>query len=187
MSRAVRGARPGGPLRPRRRSDRVADLAAWLLSVAVLVVLAAALAIGLESFGALSEQARAEERDRTAVAAVVLADGGIVPEAASTVAVPVRWTEADGIERTGTAEVHGPVVTGDPTEVWVTGDHRLVGPPLTRGDAAIVAAMTAAVVLAVGEVAVWLLGRLAFAGVSRLRDGEWERAWAQTAPRWTRR
>ncbi|GAA4547421.1 Rv1733c family protein [Pseudonocardia xishanensis] len=186
MRRAGEDARPTGPLRPRRRSDRVADLVAWVVSAGALLVLLASVVIGIGSFGSLSDRARAEERDRTPVAAVVLEDAGLVPEAGSGVVVPVRWTEADGIERTGSVEVSGPATAGSGTTIWVTADHRVVRAPLTHTEVVFVATVTALVVLAVGEVTVWLLGRLAFAGVSRMRDGEWAREWAEIESRWTR-
>ncbi|WP_181784050.1 Rv1733c family protein [Pseudonocardia pini] len=185
MKRAGEHARPSRDRPPRRRSDRVADVVAWAVGVGALLVLLACLVIGVQSYRALSERAQVEERRHTPTTAVVLEDVGMVPEAGAQVLASVRWTGADGIERTGRATVTAPVPAGTEIGIWVTADQRPVRAPLSRFEVVFVAAVTAAVSLAVGEVVVGLLGRLAFVGVTRLRGDEWERAWEETEPRWT--
>lgn len=185
--RAGEHARPTRPRRPRRRSDRVADLTAWAVSAAALLVLLASLVIGMQSARALTERAAAEERDRTPVTAIALDDVGLAPESGSTVLARVRWTEGDGIERTGSVEVTGPLTAGDEVTTWVTGEHRLVRAPLSQLEVLFVAVATGTVVLAVGELLVLVLGRLAFAGVARRHAADWEREWEEVEPTWSGR
>ena len=185
--RAGEHARPTRPRRPRRRSDRVADLTAWAVSAAALLVLLASLVIGMQSARALTERAAAEERDRTPVTAIALDDVGLAPESGSTVLARVRWTEGDGIERTGSVEVTGPLTAGDEVTTWVTGEHRLVRAPLSQLEVLFVAVATGTVVLAVGELLVLALGRLAFAGVARRHAADWEQEWEEVEPTWSGR
>lgn len=160
---------------------------AWAVSALTLVVVLVALAVGIRSVGALNERTAAEQRDRTGVVAVVTEDVGMDPEAGTRVSAPVRWTEADGIERTGTAQVTGPVGAGDRVPIWVTADHRPVRGPLTPLEVVVVATVMGFAVFATGETLVFLLGRLASGWVGRLRGAEWAREWADVEPRWSRR
>ncbi|GAA2865032.1 hypothetical protein GCM10010472_22950 [Pseudonocardia halophobica] len=169
---------------PRRRSDRVADLAAWTVCVAVLVVLGAAVVIGLRVHDGLSERVTAEARDRTRITAVLAEDVPVLPEGGGRIPADVRWTGPDGVERVGRVEVHGPKQAGDPVAAWVTTDGRVVRAPLTTTEAFFVTFATAGTVLLVGEFVVAALGHLAFLGVGRLHAAEWEREWAEVEPRW---
>ena len=172
---------------PRRRSDRVADLAAWAVSAGALLVLLASLLVGIGSFGALTQRAAVEARDRTPTSAVVLEDVPLVPAAGALAVAPVRWTDPDGVERTGSAEVTAPLTAGDQVRIWVGTDHRPVRAPITRLAAGMAASTVTVLVLAVGVLLVLLFGRLAFARVGRMRGAEWEREWEEVEPTWTRR
>ncbi|MFR9802402.1 hypothetical protein ACL02T_08870 [Pseudonocardia sp. RS010] len=189
--RADEHARPSRPGRraarmPRRRSDRIADLTAWAVCAAALLVLGAALVLGLRVHGALSDRVEAEARDRSPVVAVLTEDVPIVPEGAHRVPAAVRWTDGQGVEHTGTTEVTGPAQVGAPVGAWVTDDGRLVRAPLTTTEAVFVTLATALGVLLVGGCVVGALGHLAFRGVGRLHADEWEREWAEVEPQWRR-
>jgi hypothetical protein len=159
---------------------------AWTAGVAALLVLLGSFVLGFGVQGALAEQAAAQERARTAVSAVVEQDVPVIPEAGSKALAPVRWTGPDGVERTGTAAVVAPQAAGDRVRVWVGADHRPVAAPLTGFEVGVVAGTAAATVFVVGELLVLFLGRLAFAGVARVRAAEWEREWEDVEPRWTK-
>jgi hypothetical protein len=178
---------PGRARLPRRRSDRLADLAAWVVCALALVALGSALLVGLGIHRDLSARAAAEARDRTPVAVVVAEDVPVVPESGSRIPADVRWTGPDGVEHTGRTEVAAPKQAGDEVEAWLTDDGRLVRAPLGGQEVAFVTVMSGGAVLLLCGVAVAGLGRLAFAGVARLRAGEWEREWAEVEPRWTGR
>ncbi|GAA4677719.1 hypothetical protein GCM10023215_08130 [Pseudonocardia yuanmonensis] len=169
---------------PRRRSDRVADLTAWAVCAAVLLVLGVSVVVGLRVHDGLSERVTAEARDRTRITAVLTEDVPVLPEGGNHVPADVRWTDRDGVEHVGRTEVTGPKQAGDPVVAWVTTDGRLVRSPLTTTEAFFVTAATVAGVLLVGEFVVAALGHLAFLGVGRMHAAEWEREWADVEPRW---
>ncbi|MFR9802972.1 hypothetical protein ACL02T_11785 [Pseudonocardia sp. RS010] len=172
---------------PRRRSDRLADLAAWAICVLALVALGAGVVVGLGVHRDLSARAEAEARDRTPLTVVVAHDVAVVPEAGGRIPADVRWTGPDGVERTGRTEVAAPRHAGDEVAAWVTADGRLVRAPLDGSEVLFVSLTSAGALLLLCGVAVAVLGRLAFAGVGRLRGAEWEREWAEVEPRWTGR
>ncbi|GAA4682144.1 hypothetical protein GCM10023215_15070 [Pseudonocardia yuanmonensis] len=172
---------------PRRRSDRLADLAAWVVCALAIVALGAALVVGLDIHGDLSARAAAEARERTPVTAVLAEDVPVVPEAGSRIPADVRWIGPDGLERTGRTEVTAPKQVGDEVEAWATDDGQLVRAPLAGSEVTFVAVTSGATLLLLAGLTLAGLGRLAFAGVARLRAAEWEREWAEVEPRWTGR
>jgi hypothetical protein len=178
---------PGRAGLPRRRSDRLADLTAWVVCALALVALGAALLVGLGIHGGLSARAAAEARDRNPLTVVVAEDVPVVPESGSRIPADVRWTGPDGVERTGRTEVSAPKHVGDEVDAWMTDDGRLVRAPLGGQEVAFVAVTSAGTLLLLCGVTLAGLGRLAFAGVARVRAAEWEREWAEVEPRWTGR
>jgi hypothetical protein len=172
---------------PRRRSDRLADLVAWVVCAMALVALGAALVVGLGVHGDLAARAAAEARARTPVSVVLAEDVPVVPEAGNRIPADVRWTGRDGIERTGRTEVTAPKHAGDEIDAWATADGRLARAPLAGSEVVFVSVLSGGALLLLGGLTVAGLGRLAFAGVARLRAAEWEREWAEVEPRWTGR
>ncbi|GAA2874904.1 hypothetical protein GCM10010472_35370 [Pseudonocardia halophobica] len=179
-------ARPSRPRRQdgRRRSDRVADLVAWLVSATVLVLLGASVLVGLEVHGDLTDRAAVEARDRTPITAVLTEDVPVLPEGRNRVPADVRWTDRTGVEHVGRTEVAGPRRAGDPVDAWVTADGRLVRAPLTGTEIVFVTVASAGAVLVIGGFVVAALAHLAAGGVARLRAAEWEREWDEVEPRW---
>jgi hypothetical protein len=169
---------------PRRRSDRLADLAAWTVCAAILVLLGATVLVGLGVHGDLSDRAAAEERDRTPVTAILSEDVPILPEGGNRVPTDIHWTDRAGVEHVGRIEVTGPKQAGDPVDAWVTTAGRLVRGPLTGAETVFVALASAGMVLTIGGLVVAMLGHLTSRGIARLHASEWEREWAEVEPRW---
>lgn len=172
---------------PRRRSDRLADLAAWGGCALALVALAAGVLVGLRIHDDLSARAAAEAKDRTPLTVVVTEDVAVLPESGGRLPAAVRWTGSDGVEHTGRAVVSAPKHAGDPVAAWVTRDGRLVPAPLGTRDVVFVTAATVGMLLLLCGLVLGGLAHLAFAGVARVRAAEWEREWAEVEPRWTGR
>lgn len=172
---------------PRRRSDRIADLAAWVICALALVALGAGLVVGLGIHRDLSARAAAEARERHPITAVLAEDVPVVPEAGNRIPADVRWTGPDGVERVGRTEVAAPRHAGDEVDAWVTDDGRLVRAPLDGQEVVFVTITSAGTLLLLCGLALGGLARLAFAGVARLRAAEWEREWTEVEPRWTGR
>ncbi|MCW0212131.1 MAG: hypothetical protein OJJ54_02140 [Pseudonocardia sp.] len=169
---------------PRRRSDRIADLVAWGLSVLALGTLLVAILVGITVHGDITERAVEQSRERTPITVVLTEDAHVVPESSGRVTVGVRWTGADGAEQVGRTDVVAPLRAGDPAPAWVTGDGRLVGAPLTAAEAVIGAAATATGTFLVGVLAVLGVGMAASRAVDRLHAAEWEREWRRVGPAW---
>ncbi|MCE3555327.1 hypothetical protein LWC33_28230 [Pseudonocardia sp. RS11V-5] len=172
---------------PRRRSDRLADLVAWLVCALALVALGVGLVVGLSIHGNLAARAAAEARDRTPLTVSVAEEVPVVPDSGNRIPADVRWTGPDGVVHTGRTEVAAPKRAGDEVPAWVTVDGRLVRAPLGPDEVVFVTITSAGTLLLLCGLAVAGLGRLAFAGVARLRAAEWAREWAEVEPRWTGR
>ncbi|MCE0764442.1 hypothetical protein LWC35_16225 [Pseudonocardia kujensis] len=178
---------PRGDRLPRRRSDRLADLVAWVFCALTLVALGAALVVGLNIHSSLTARAVAEARDRTPLTVVVAEEVPVVPEAGNRIPADVRWTGPDGVAHTARTEVAAPKHVGDQVSAWITADGRLVRAPLGADEVVFVTITSAGTLLLVGGLLLAGVGRLAFAGVARLRAAEWAREWAEVEPRWTGR
>jgi hypothetical protein len=189
--------RPGtGRLRPRRpgrrvalpvrRTDRVEDLAAWLLTALGLLAVLGAVAVGRAAHDA------ALAPDAVAVRAVLLVD---VPSTAqvqraprAAPRVPVTWTTDGGTPQTGLLTVRGVHPAGTTVAAWADPQGRLTTAPPSRGPEA--AAFGLAAALAAGA-AVWGVLLLLWSAVRRStsarNEAAWAREWARVEPLWSRR
>lgn len=192
MRSRVRGLRGRhNPLR--RRSDIVE---AWTaLIVAVLLLVAAPLAGALAGRWAHADAqavAARQRADRHHVRAEVV---GHPPETMPSVEgvrqqtfrVAVRWTPPGEHARTAVARVPAGTRAGEVVDVWFDTRGRSVAPP--PNDTMVWQhTLTLGVCAAGGTAAAVLLGHVVVRRVAmRHRLGEWEREWARTEPRWTRR
>lgn len=183
--------RPCGRL-PRRRVDRVADLAFWALTCIALLVAVAAVVAGRGAHADTGERLRAAAVERTPVRVVLLADAVPVPvpdgaSHSAPVATPGVWTDEDGRAHEVVVQVRGYRLAGEEVGAWIDGAGRAVGPPAGAGAALVAAGTAAAPILLVG----WGLLGLAWMGVRRwsaARSAEyWEREWARVEPEWSGR
>jgi hypothetical protein len=176
----------------RRRSDVVE---AWtVLAVAMLLAVGAPLAGAVVGWWAHHE-ARAvalEQRaERQRVRAEVV---GRTPDSLPSVGgrehtyrVTVRWTEPGSGPRTATARVPSGTQRGETVDVWFDSRGRNVAPP-PDGTAVWQHTLAIGAFTTGSAVAVVLLGHAAVRSTAgRRRMAEWEREWALTEPRWTRR
>ncbi|MFF1444294.1 hypothetical protein [Streptomyces sp. NPDC058295] len=166
----------------RRRSDAVE---AWVVLVTSVVM-----AAGMPLAGALSSvrvgsvllQQRQELHRTSAVPTEDADDPG--PGTYTRTWAVVRWTAGDSV-RTAGVRVAAGSRAGARTVTWTDGQGRLVGAPLTPGQA--VAPCAFAGMPAASGVALLLLARgwAVRMGLDRHRAGQWERTWALTGPRWS--
>ena len=179
----------GNPLR--RTADRVegvviAVLVAAFLTGAPLAALAAGHAAAVT--GSRIEHAQASWHT---VPAVLLrnavADSHAMFQASLAALVPARWTAPDGTPRTGDIYAPSGARAGSKVLVWADGSGRLTDVPLRPGDVAeeiaLAASLTtmavAAVLVAIGLLARWVL--------DRRRLAAWDARWKTTGPQWTGR
>ncbi|MFJ3662776.1 hypothetical protein ACIPPM_20205 [Streptomyces sp. NPDC090119] len=166
--------------------------------VAVLLCVVAPLAgtaAGFYTYDRARAHAEEQRAERHAVRAVVLGRPAARPtvhgDRGHAYRAEVRWTEpgpgSGQRKRTAVAHVAAGTRAGDTVTVWFDGRGRTVAPP--PNDVA-VWQHTVVVGLGVagGTAAIVLLARAVERRVAlRHRLDEWERAWARTGPRWTRR
>ncbi|MFG3044390.1 hypothetical protein ACGFZR_05600 [Streptomyces sp. NPDC048241] len=180
----------------RRRSDVVE---AWVVALVVVLLCVVAplagTAAGLYTYDRARAHAEEQRAERHAVRAVVLGRPAAVPtvrgDRGHAYRAEVRWAEAgpepEQQKRIAVAPVPAGTRAGDTVTVWFDDRGRTVAPP--PNDVA-VWQHTVAVGLGVagGTAAIVLLARAMERRVAlRHRLAEWERAWARTGPRWTRR
>ena len=114
------------------------------------------------------------------------AQGQIPSGPADTVWMPARWTAPDGQARRGWIQVSLGDVEGGSTRVWVTRSGSLAGPPLRHSQVQAhiaIAEWLTALVLGLLLCLAGDAGRVLFA---RRRLADWNRAWREVEPRWTR-
>jgi hypothetical protein len=191
------GQGPIGPERKaaalRRPSDVVQSwLTAILLVFLVLGAPAAALGTGTVVYRSDLETVRTQsaERHRVAARLAVDADPGAVQstgEGTAKVAVPVRWTDEDGRERTATTAVEPGARAGTTVRIWVDREGAVTTAPMSPSNAmasAWVTGVLTACVMAAGSVAARAaLVRL----LDRRRYAQWEAEWELLEPRWSGR
>ncbi|MCX5097366.1 hypothetical protein OOK36_53795 [Streptomyces sp. NBC_00365] len=97
--------------------------------------------------------------------------------------VTVRWTYADGSAHTGLTKAVPIATTGSRLQVWVDHSDRVVGPPTSRGEAALDAVATAALVAPLAGTAAWGAGGIRRSRLMR-RLAEWDAEWQQIGPQW---
>ncbi|MFE5599796.1 hypothetical protein ACFQ8O_11485 [Streptomyces coelicoflavus] len=177
----------------RRSSDR---LRAWISLGILLAVLVAAPAamfgVGDSAYRHYRSTAEHEERTREHRPAVLTHDAPRHPEPGSDEAkesrypVPVRFTGPDGVSRTGTTEVEPGLPADSTVLVWVDDEGRITEPPLSAEQIRS-RTMGWAILAFLGVVVTGLAAHAATGLVLYRRNlAQWDAAWANTAPRWSR-
>jgi hypothetical protein len=171
---------------PRRPTDRIEDLVAWLLVAAGLLALVFAGSVATAVYRDGVARSATEVVQRHEVVAELVARP--VPMAGRSRIGTVRWTAANGTVRTGRVPVTAVRPGTDGTlRIWVDAAGALSHPPTTPGQAVQAAAVTAVAVALVGLAllaGVWAGVRVL---VDRSNAARWEREWARVGPRWSRR
>jgi hypothetical protein len=173
---------------PRRRTDRLEDAAAWVLTAAALFVVLAAVFGGVWVHNDAVLRGRVAAQERTPVAAVLLSDGAIPYDGPGLESLHMaRYLDAGGAEHDVLVTVVGQPSAGKVVRMWVDGDGRLVPSPPDGLDALVLGVTAAAAIVVVGWavlVGLWLGVRRRLA----VRNAaEWTREWAEVEPRWSRR
>jgi hypothetical protein len=170
----------------RRASDK---FECWMRRVLMVVVVlglpAAAVSAGQTAYEASMHTVRtqAAERDQVTARLTSTAKGGDWAKRPA----PVRWTDVNGVVRTGAALVKPGTPKGSAVRVWVTRDGHITDPPTTTLNATtsgwLVGGM-AALGVAGGSYAAWAGMRLV---LDRRRYAQWDAEWGLVEPRWSTR
>jgi hypothetical protein len=171
---------------PRRATDRVEDVVAWILTAAALVLLVVAGLTGLAVYGRHVESARTMTHAR----AVLLEEAKVaVGEAGARLPdqVEARWIDRGGVEHRGEILVRESAAVGAEVDVWLRPNGTVTTTRLGREYAVL-----AGIVSAAGLLFSWgaVLGA-AWYGVRCLTAARnarrWEREWARVGPDWSGR
>jgi hypothetical protein len=173
----------------RRRVDHVEDAAAWLLTVAAIIVVITAGLVGCGRYGQGMEQVRAEQASRVQVDAVLLEDAAQVPSRRGSVSpylhASARWIDEAGRQHEGQVMVRPQAHAGERVAVWLDDHGKLVPQPADRTNAVRDGLVVAVTLLVLGGAlvgAAWAgLRRVIFAHNTRT----WEQEWARVGPEWT--
>jgi hypothetical protein len=171
-------------------------LQAWIGVIVAASVLAAAPAamtlVGHAVNRSLRTAADDQVHSRHRATAEVLHDVPQHPEPGSDEAdharypADVRYTDATGRTRTARTDVPPGLPAGGTVQVWVDGKGAVTDPPMSAGE---IRGLTTGWIAATGA-AVTVTGITVYAAagyaLERRNLAEWEREWAETAPRWTR-
>ncbi|OEJ37060.1 hypothetical protein AR457_34075 [Streptomyces agglomeratus] len=203
MTDEIPQAEPRPALRPARlwrwrRSPlrRPTDLVqAWIGLALTLALLAATplamVLVGTTVHRSLQQTADEQAQSRHRTTAVLLHDAPRHPEPGSQeeqhsrYPVKVRFTGPAGHPQTATTEVRPGLPAQSTVQVWTTDTGRITDPPWTAEQ---IRSRTFGSAGAAGT-GVLIAGALTYAAAARALDrrrlADWDKAWAQTAPRWT--
>ena len=186
--RLPRMGRRGVPPLPRRCTDRVEDLLAWLLTSLGLLAVLASVFVGHAAHQAALGRAGAA----SPVRAVLLADApdpsGVAQRApARRPSVPASWTDADGVAHVVPVSLPSARPAGAAVTLWVDRAGRVVADPAERSTQAWAFATSAGLTVVALS---WALLTLAWSAVCRVtaacNAAGWAREWAWVEPRWRR-
>ena len=108
----------------RRTSDRVEDLAAWVLVAAGLLVVLFSYGFGTQFYDQGLERARVESAERSPASARLLSDAQVTSSTdsrSSTVMVPVTWQDRFGSTHDGIVMVPRGLRAGGKVTLWTDG------------------------------------------------------------------
>jgi hypothetical protein len=173
---------------PRRTTDRVEDLVAWLLTGAALIVIVIAGVTGLSVHGREAERALQDSGSTWQTRAVLLEDAHVVSSefGRAPTQVRVRWTDRDGREHNGVVPAMRSQPAGAGVEVWIDAAGEITSRPRHPANAVVGGIVSAIGVLCAGAtplLATWFgLRALTWRSNSR----RWEQEWARVEPQWRR-
>jgi hypothetical protein len=149
--------------RPMRRwTDRVEDIAAWLLTSTGVLVLIAVGVLGHGGYLQGMDRMRAEQASRVHVIAVLLQDPPQVAahrgSATPWVHVPARWTDRLGQPRTGEVMAPTNARNGQQVPMWIGDRGKSARPPADRLSAVSNGLSVAIGLLIMGAGGIWLRG-----------------------------
>ncbi|NIK61322.1 hypothetical protein [Kribbella shirazensis] len=173
----------------RRGVDRVEAVLLMTFVLAALLLIPAALALGVVVHEHVERSAAEVRAHAVAVRAVALddtPDPGLAVDGPSTATVRVRWVDDSGTPHDGTADVPAGTQAGTEVRLWRNGDGRLSeSPPVAPNSTA--AALAIGLSLPVfGWPALAFVYRLAVRPLDRYRAEAWGREWERVASRWPR-
>jgi len=177
--------RPVGRL-PRRRTERAQCAIGWMLLLAGVLTIVAAVLLSSSAYRAGLQRVEDDAAARTTVVGVLLDDA---PPVGSGPSRPTRVSYVDQFNKpqVGQVPMTGSLTAGTPVRVEVDGTGRVGVEPPTHGDA-VFSAVAAAIAVALGGGLLLVFAWIGVRAVVLSRNcAAWEREWRLIEPRWSGR
>jgi hypothetical protein len=175
--------------RARRTTDRIENLAVWILIAAGLLVVLISCGIGFRVHDDVLERGRMESAARTPAVARLLADSTVISSAnatSSSVMVPATWQDPSGSPRTGVVAAPRGLHAGGTVAIWIDASGANVPAPTSAREAGLVGLIAGGMALAVGMGLLFGLFALVRRATLAANCARWEAEWREIAPRWIR-
>ena len=172
-----------------RWTDRVEDMAAWVILAAGLLLVLFGWVLGVETYHRIVQQGQTEALERTPTSAVLLESAPTVPSAYSTaapVAVYARWQDRSGMPHMGLVTAPQWLTEGSTVPIWIDRSGASVPKPATSGDALGMAGIVAGMVIFWGVTALAVLWAALQRGLMAYNCAAWEQEWREVAALWSR-
>ena len=173
----------------RRTTDRLEDVAAWVLIAAGLLVVLFSYGVGAQLYNQGLERAQVESVQRTPTVARLLADAplnGSVVSRSSIVVAPATWQDRFGAAHDGLVLVPRGLRAGAEVAIWTDVSGANVPAPMTNQDALLVGLGGGGMALAGGIGLLFGLWALVRRATMVANCARWEDEWREVAPNWTR-
>ena len=172
----------------RRTTDRIEDVAAWVLIAAGLLVVLFSCDVGVQIHNQSLERVRVEIAERAPTAARLLSDSRVNSSAnpnSATVVVPATWHDRFGSPHNGLVMAPRGLRAGATVAIWTDSSGAMVPAPMTKEGALLIGLIGGGVALAAGIgllFGLWALVRRATMAANCARLDE---EWREVAPNWT--
>ncbi len=184
-----RQARRAGRWPRSRRTDRIEDLVAWVLTACAAGVVLVAVAVGQIGVEHTLARARAEAATRIPTRAELLEDidPAILADGSRSHTALARWTGPDGRVTQGRVIVGSKQFVGDTVPIWTDPTGRLAQAPTPAATATAVGWTWGVAIVLGGWAVLALLWTAVRAATARHNAAAWAREWALVEPTWSGR
>jgi hypothetical protein len=180
---ALRASRTG------RWTDRIEDGTAWLLFTVALLAILFGCGLGVRVHDQLTEQGRAEARERTPAVATLLETAPTITSGYAvdaSVGVTATWPDRWGTPHRGIVTAPQAQEAGSTVPIWIDRSGASVSPPTSARDAFAVGVLAAAVAIGACLAVLACLWEIVRRVVLAHNCAAWEREWREVAPIWSR-
>jgi hypothetical protein len=172
----------------RRTTDRVEDMAAWILIAAGLLVALFSYVVGAQIYNQSLGRVQVERAERVPTSAQLLSDADVtssVDSRSSTVMAPAIWQDRYGSTHDGLVMVPRGLRAGGKVAIWADATGANVPAPMTEQDALLIGLIGGGVALAGGIGLLFGLWALVRRATMAANCARWEDEWREVAPNWT--
>jgi hypothetical protein len=172
-----------------RWTDRVEDMAAWVLLAAGVVLVLSGGVLGIGVYDQIIHQSHAESVDRTPVWATLLDSAPTIASTYATgppVGVHAIWQDRSGMPHTGLVRAPQGLDAGTTVPIWIDRSGAAVPESMSARNGLEMAGITAGAVIFAGLAALAVLWAVLGRVLMTCNSAAWEQEWRQVAPLWSR-